>query len=183
MSSGGSAFEALTCGDIQGLLMSCEATPLIWSMLHAQQKIGLQTERHKVVWHSKEYLDEDGEAQTKHWCTVEKNTNDTALNEFQRLLVPWTYNRLQDKHKGMPLSYIAKNHTNALNASYELSEGLAKYLARHKVKADKMGMYFEIEKSKFSRYYAPFIRECVADLEAQLGRLERQIKEKLQNNE
>ena len=146
MSSGGSAFEALTCGDIQGLLMSCEATPLIWSFFEAKYQIRDRT-------------------------------------DFENKLVFWTYNRLQDKHKGMPLSYIAKNHTNALNASYELAEGLAKYLARHKVKADKMGMYFEIEKSKFSRYYAPFIRECVADLEAQLGRLERQIKEKLQKNE
>jgi len=115
MSSGGSSFEALTTGDIQGLLMSCKATPLIWSMFNAQNKIGLELDSHKIVWCSKEYLDENGDAKTKHWCTIEKKTNNRDLNEFIRLLVPWTYKRLHDKHKGMPLAYIAKNHINIMN--------------------------------------------------------------------
>lgn len=38
-SSGGCAFEALTAGDIQGLFMSCDATPLIWSLFEAKYQM------------------------------------------------------------------------------------------------------------------------------------------------
>lgn len=144
MSSGGSSFEALTTGDIQAVMMSCDATPLIFSFFEAKHKI---RERY----------------------------------EFEKMLVSWMYNRLQNKHNGLNPNYVAKNHETILNASYELSEGLSKYLARHKIADDKLGSYFDIEKSKFSRYYAPFLRGCVSDLEFELGKLERQISDKLKD--
>ena len=142
MGNGGGGFDALTTGDIQGLLMSCDATPLTWAFFEAKHEIADRT-------------------------------------RFERLLIPWTLNRLMKSSK-INLKYIAKNHTTNVQAAHELSEGLSKYLARHKIKADNLSPYFEIEKSKFSRYYAPFIRELVADLEADLGRLERQIIERLE---
>lgn len=147
MSSGGSAFEALTAGDIQGLLMSCDATPLIWSFFEAKHQI-----RSKA--------------------------------EFENKLTFWLYNRIineQHRKEAIKLDYLIKNHQTALNAAYELSEGLCGYLARHKISDDKYGTYFNIEKSKFSRYYKGFINECVADLESQLNELEWQIDKYTQN--
>lgn len=101
---------------------------------------------------------------------------------LENMLVSWMFKRLMDKRKGMNLKYIAKNHESVLNASYEFSEGLAKYLARHRVSKDDLSPYFNIEKSKFSRYYAPFIRECIADLEQELNILNRQIIERTQDD-
>ena len=145
MGSGGGGYGALSLGDLQAVLSTCDSSPLIESYLFAKEGL-------------------------------------TDHIRLENMLVPWLLQRLHDKYNGMNLNYIAKNHGDALNAAIELSEPLAKYLSRHRVSKDKFGTYFKIEKSKLSRYYAPFIRGCVCDLEAELNKLERQIKNKLRNN-
>ena len=145
MSSGGGGFDALTTGDVQALLMSCDATPLVWAYFEAKHEI-------------------------------------TDRTHFERLLIPWVLKRLMSKGEQLTLSYIAKNHGTTVEAAHELSEGLAKYLARHKIGSDHLSPYFEIEKSKFSRKYAPFIRECVSRMEYDLSLLERQIRERLEHD-
>jgi len=144
MSSGGGGFEALTVGDIQGLMMSVDATPLIWSYFEAKYMI--QPKAH-----------------------------------FQQKIVFWLHNRLLNQKRLSP-AYIAKNHINAVNASHQLSEGMAGYLARHKIKNEALSPWFDIEKHTFNRKYAPFIRDCIADLEQQLRNLEWQIHEKTQKD-
>lgn len=143
MSSGGSAFEALCLGDIQGLMMSINAKPLIWSYFEAKYQI-------QPVVH------------------------------FENKIVFWLHNRLLNQ-KHLTPAYIAKNHITAVNAAHELSGGLAGYLARHKIKNLALSPWFEIEKHTFNRKYAPFIRDCIADLEQELNKLERQIHERTQN--
>lgn len=186
MSSGGSAFEALTAGDIQGLLMSCNATPLIWSFFEAKHMINNNdTTKYLISHHKKESKDEDGNVVKERWTDVKKIEHGHAYNDFYNKLVVWLYNRIineQHRREAIKLDYIIKNHKSALNAAYELSEGLCGYLARHKISDDKYGTYFKIEKSKFSRYYRDFINDCACDLETQLNNLERQIKEKTNNN-
>ena len=147
MSSGGGSFEALTAGDIQGLLRSIEATPLIWSFFEAKYQI-------------------------------------QPKQQFTDKMYFWMYNRLLNQ-KDLKPEYIVKNHISAVNAAHELSHGLSSYLARHKVMNESLSPWFrslKVGKHQFNRKYAPFIRECIADLEAQLGKLERKIHARTQND-
>lgn len=73
--------------------------------------------------------------------------------------------------------YLAKNHGSLFNAARDLSIGIADYLARHKIKNEHLSQRFDIEKSKFSRYYREFVADCIADYEHEFGKLERKIHE------
>jgi hypothetical protein len=106
----------------------------------------------------------------------------TDSTRLENLMVFWMCNKLTGYKKPMSLEYIAKNHENVINASHELGHGLAQYLSRHKTSDEKIGKHFKIEKTKFSRRYAPFLRDCIYDLDDQLSRLERQIIEKLSDD-
>lgn len=143
MSSGGCSHEALTAGDIQGLMMSIEATPLIWSFFEAKYEI-------------------------------------QPIDQFKHKLVYWLFNRLINQQQ-IEEDYLIEHHITLVNAAHNLSEGLGNYLARHKIKDDAVSPYFrylDVQKRQFNRKYAPFINDCIADLQQELHNLEESIKER-----
>jgi len=124
------------------------------------------------------------EATPLTWSFFEAKYKIQPKEPFKEKLVYWMHNRLLNQRHLNP-EYIERHHVNAVFAAHDLSEGFAAYLARHKVKNEALSPWFKylkVGKHQFNRKYAPFLRECKADLEQELQKLEIMIHERTKND-
>ena len=192
MSSGGGSFEKITASDLGAVLGSIDCTPLIRAFFEVKYLQHRLPSKH--IWmYTKIKAIIDGRTDKFVGMGLKERVyqivqDDTMRRDFKKKLAFWIHNRLLNQ-KHLTPTYISKNHISAVNAAHELSDGLADYLARHKIKDESLSPWFNqphqnhrINKDMFNRKYATFIRDCISDLENDLRKLEFKIHERTKND-
>ena len=179
MTSGGGGFDAIIAGDIAGVMMACEADPLIWSYLFSYFDIGLSYDRFTPVdveFKKTPIKDRDGTViayKVRSQEVYKRETVSNSLEEFKEKLKPWIYKNYLEwcirKGKVKPTEKAAE-------AVEELPNGLAMYLSKTPLRETRIAAYFKpMHHNRFQRSYKLFVIQASRQLYGRLSDLCRQI--------
>lgn len=159
MSSGGGGFEAIISGDIQALLMACEADPITWAYLFSYFDMGCSYDRWEHVGWDVEKVgvmkihDAPISTSVRFTRNYKKIHVSCSIDEFSRMLKAYIYSHFLNNTEGDMLKKIKK----ASAAADEISQGLAIYLSTNPSEMNRISKYFRpIKPDTFRRKYKRF---------------------------